>query len=296
MFSNIYDLSLNLFMHHPTDHFPILNLQKFYDGIMSDRDLLFHELIGKREIEEPHKHDFFILLLFEKGTGTHTVDFETFRLGTHQLHLVFPGQVHQWSMTDSTQGLQLMISRTWFESLLPALRFPVSYYLRHLVITLSASGYQALEQEFRAVSTDLKEKEILWELIYARVKVIVLLISKFVADNFNDYEQYQDNPVIAKFVQLIDCWYKAERSVAFYADKLNISANYLNVLSNRIFHVSASALIQDRILLEAKRLLKISNKSVKDIVFDLGFYDNASFSKFFKSHTNMTPSQFRAQP
>lgn len=296
MFSNIYDLSLNLFMHHATDHFPILNLQKFYDGIMSDRDLLFHELIGKREIEEPHKHDFFILLLFEKGTGTHTVDFETFRLGTHQLHLVFPGQVHQWSMTDSTQGLQLMISRTWFESLLPALRFPVSYYLRHLVITLSASGYQALEQEFRAVSTDLKEKEILWELIYARVKVIVLLISKFVADNFNDYDQYQDNPIIAKFVQLIDCWYKAERSVAFYADKLNISANYLNVLSNRIFHVSASALIQDRILLEAKRLLKISNKSVKDIVFDLGFYDNASFSKFFKSHTNMTPSQFRAQP
>jgi len=263
---------------------------------MSDRDLLFHELTGSREIEEPHKHDFFILLLFEKGTGTHTVDFETFSLGEHQLHLVFPGQVHQWSMTDPTQGLQLMISRSWFESLLPALRFPVSYYLRHLVIALSRPSYQALEQEFRAISADLKEKEILWELIYARVKVIALLISKFVADNFNDYDQYQANPIIAKFVQLIDSWYKTERSVAFYADKLNISANYLNVLTNRIFQISASSLIQERILLEAKRLLKISNKSVKDIVFDLGFYDNASFSKFFKSHTDMTPSQFKSQP
>ncbi|MDR2272285.1 MAG: AraC family transcriptional regulator [Sphingobacterium sp.] len=283
-------------MHHPTDHFPILNLQKFYDGVMSDRDLLFHELTGNREIEEPHKHDFFILLLFEHSTGVHCIDFETFALGPQQLHLVFPGQVHQWSMTDPTQGLQLMISRAWFESILPALRFPVSYYLRHLVIQLSTQSYTALEQEFRAVSADLKEKEILWELIHARVKVIALLISKIVADNFDDYDQYQDNPIIAKFVQLIDNWYKTERSVAFYAEKLNISANYLNVLSNKVFQVSASTLIQDRILLESKRLLKITDKSVKDIVFDLGFYDNASFSKFFKSHTNMTPSQFKSQP
>jgi len=68
------------------------------------------------------------------------------------------------------------------------------------------------------------------------------------------------------------------------------------VLSNRVLHKSASFLIQERVLLEAKRLLKISDKTIKAIVFDLGFYDNASFSKFFKCHTNMTPSQFKAQP
>nr|WP_288808506.1 helix-turn-helix domain-containing protein [uncultured Sphingobacterium sp.] len=97
-------------------------------------------------------------------------------------------------------------------------------------------------------------------------------------------------------MQLIYSGYKTERSVAFYADKLNISTNYLNVLTNRIFQISAPSLIQERILLEAKRLLKISNKSVKDIVFDQGFYDNVSFSKFFRSHTDMTPSQFKSQP
>ncbi|MDM1293310.1 helix-turn-helix domain-containing protein [Sphingobacterium sp. N143] len=283
-------------MYHPTDHFPILDLQKFYDGVMSDRHLLFHELVGKREIEEPHKHDFFILLLFEKSTGSHTIDFSTFSLGTRQLHLIFPGQVHHWRMVDPTHGLQLMISRSWFESLLPALRFPISYYLKHLVIDLSEHHFQALWTEFRAISYELKDKDILWELIYGRVKVIALLISKVVQDNFDDYEPYQDNPIMAKFVQLIDEWYKTERSVAFYAERLNISANYLNVLSNKIFQASASSLIQNRVLLEAKRLLKVSDKTIKDIVFDLGFYDNASFSKFFKSHTHMTPSQFKSQP
>jgi AraC-like DNA-binding protein len=46
-------------------------------------------------------------------------------------------------------------------------------------------------------------------------------------------------------------------------------------------------------LLEAKRLLKVSEMSVKDIVYDLGFYDHASFSKIFKAQTGMTPSQFK---
>jgi AraC-like DNA-binding protein len=58
-------------------------------------------------------------------------------------------------------------------------------------------------------------------------------------------------------------------------------------------NTSASSLIQGRILLEAKRLLKVSEMSVKDIVYDLGFYDHASFSKFFKAQTGMTPSQFK---
>jgi AraC-like DNA-binding protein len=58
-------------------------------------------------------------------------------------------------------------------------------------------------------------------------------------------------------------------------------------------NVAASSLIQDRVLLEAKRLLKTSSMTVKEIVFDLGFYDHANFSKFFKSHTAMTPSAFK---
>ena len=57
--------------------------------------------------------------------------------------------------------------------------------------------------------------------------------------------------------------------------------------------MAASSLIYDRILLEAKRLLKVSEMSVKDIVYELGFYDHANFSKFFRSQTGMTPTQFK---
>jgi AraC-like DNA-binding protein len=103
---------------------------------------------------------------------------------------------------------------------------------------------------------------------------------------------YHSNPIISKFLNLIDEHFRTERSVSFYADKLNISANYLNIVCKKNLNASASSLIQDRILLEAKRLLKVSEMSVK-ILYDLGFYDHASFSKFFKMQTGMTPSQFK---
>ncbi|WP_236636852.1 helix-turn-helix domain-containing protein [Sinomicrobium soli] len=61
----------------------------------------------------------------------------------------------------------------------------------------------------------------------------------------------------------------------------------------KIDSVPASSRIQDRSLLEAKRLLKTSDRYVKEIVYELGFYDHASFSRFFKQRTGLTPQQFR---
>ena len=203
--------------------------------------------------------------------------------------------MHQWKFEEDTVCYQLMISRDWFESFLPDLRFSSLYYQQHPVFQISDSLYTALLYEFRAIGQELQEAGILWEIIQTRSKLIGLLLRKSFEHMFNDFEKYHSNPIISKFVQLIDFHFKTSRSVSFYAEKLHISANYLNIVCKKGVNIAASTLIHDRILLEAKRLLKISEMSVKDIVYDLGFYDHASFSKFFKSHTGMSPSQFKEQ-
>ncbi|MBK1897576.1 AraC family transcriptional regulator [Chryseobacterium paridis] len=280
-------------MNQQSDYFPVLGLQEFSEDQSLGCNLLFNELHGERSIDEPHKHDFFIINLFEKGKGSHTIDFIEYEVENNHIHLVFPGQVHQWIIEKETVGYQLMISRQWFESFLPALRFSISYYQSHPVITISEAMHQLLLYEFKAIQSALSGENIFWELIQKRGEVIGLLISKSVEGTFNDFETFNSNPIISKFLHLIDEYYKEERSVSFYAEKLSISANYLNIVSRKNLNASASSLIQDRILLEAKRLLKVSEMSVKDIVYDLGFYDHASFSKFFKAQTGMTPSQFK---
>ena len=276
-----------------TDHFPVLGIQEFSENQLQGCHLLFNELHGERSIDEPHKHDFFIINLFEYGKGSHTIDFTEYEVGNSQIHLVFPDQVHQWVIEKETVGYQLMISRDWFESFLPSLRFSASYYQNHPVIHLSKGAFEIFRHEFQAIQKEIRSDNIFWEVVQKRSELIGLLVSKSVEGSFKDFERYHSTPIISKFLQLIDEHFKTERSVSFYADKLSISANYLNIVCKKNLNASASSLIQDRILLEAKRLLKVTEMSVKDIVYDLGFYDHASFSKFFKAQTGMTPSQFK---
>ncbi|HEY4651149.1 MAG TPA: helix-turn-helix transcriptional regulator [Pontibacter sp.] len=282
-------------MEHQEDYFPVLNIQEFSGQQSQASNLLFHELRGERSIEHPHKHDFFIIMLFGQGSGTHIIDFVEYQIQERQVHLLFPGQVHQWKIEQETVAYQLMISREWFEHFSPSLRFSSSYYQQHPVFTVSEKDYQALLYEFQAIRQALEEKEIFRELVQARSQVIGLLVSKIVESSFKDFETYHSNPIISRFLSAIELHFKRERSVAFYAERLHISANYLNIVCRKNLNASASSLIQDRILLEAKRLLKVSEMSVKDIVYELGFYDHASFSKFFKAQTGMAPTQFKEQ-
>ncbi|WP_292010452.1 helix-turn-helix transcriptional regulator [Chryseobacterium sp.] len=282
-------------MNDRSDYFPVLGIQEFAEQASSGCNLLFNDLSGERVIEDPHKHDFFIINLFEKGKGTHYIDFKEYSIEDRQVHLLFPDQVHRWEIGKETVGYQLMISREWFESFLPSLRFSASYYHIHPVFTLTEETYRQLWYEFQCIQDELKKKNLFWRLIQTRSELIGLLISRSVEGAFKDFEVYNSNPVLSKFFSLIDEYFKEDRSVSFYAEKLTISANYLNIICKKNLHVSASSLIQDRILLEAKRLLKVSEMSVKDIVYELGFYDHASFSKFFKAQTGMTPSQFKEQ-
>lgn len=99
--------------------------------------------------------------------------------------------------------------------------------------------------------------------------------------------------VIKSFSVLIDEYFKEESSVNFYADKLNITPNYLNILSQKYLKMPAGDVIKERTILEAKRLLTSTDLSIKEIGYQLGFNDNAYFSKVFKKYAGKTPGEFK---
>lgn len=277
------------------DPFPIFGISAFKDKQQSEDSLLYHELHGERFIDKPHKHDFFLFLLFEKGNGTHSIDFVDYKVAGHQMHLLFPDQVHSWRLGKATAGYQLMISRPVFETFADSLRFSFVLYQHHPVIDLPEKVFQKLLYEFRSVEEELNQKPIHWEMIHLRARLIAQLVSREAEQKFKDLEVYRTKPVLFKYHALVDAHFKEQKSVTFYAEQLNITPNYLTILCKRYFHVPATFLIQNRVILEAKRLMQVSEKSVKEIAFELGFSDLAYFSNFFKDKTGLSPRVFRSQ-
>ena len=277
------------------DSVPIISIQSFRKGQLAGRDeLLFNELHGERHIDKPHKHDFFVIILFDKASGIHNIDSKDYPINNKEIHILFPGQMHKWQINDGTIGYQLMTERSFFEQFAPYFRFSFTNYQNHPVIKISDEAFSKLMYEFNAIKEELKSENSLVHLINARAAVIAAIVSKEAEQIFTEFKVYQSNPRFAKFNMLIDEFYKEEKSVVFYAEKLHISANYLNILCKKHLKVSATQLIQQRIIIEAKRLLKSGDLSIKEIAFELGFTDHAYFSNFFKAQTDLTPSEFRS--
>ncbi|WP_316804269.1 helix-turn-helix transcriptional regulator [Pedobacter nototheniae] len=274
---------------------PVLGISEFRidQEAATDNSFQYHEIIGSRYIESPHIHDFFLFLLFEKGSGTHTIDFIEYNVEPKQLHLLFPGQVHSWKLGETTNAVQIMVSRRIFETFANALRYDFVLYRKHPVLNLTDETFQRLLYEFQSVRYELNLKPVLLDIISSRCKIIAQMASREAEESFEDLKVYHTKPILIDYLSLIDVHFKAHRSVKFYAEKLNITANYLNILSQKHFHTSATSLIHNRITLEAKRLLLTSKNSVKEIAYALSFYDLAYFSKFFKNQTGIGPREFR---
>lgn len=277
-------------------HFPLLGLQEFVSEQLTLRhQLLFNELHGERHIDMPHHHDFFIMILFKRAAGIHNIDFVDYEIQNFQIHLLFPGQVHQWNIGRETTGYQLMINQNFFERFAANFRYSFIDYRNHPVLQLDQKSFELIHHEFLAIRDELQSRDRLDELLSARSAVIAAIISKLAGKVFVNQEHYQIEPRIERFQQLIEESFKDKKLVSFYASALNISANYLNILCKKHLKISATQLIQQRILLEAKRLLKSTTLSVKEIAFELGFVDHAYFSNFFKTQTGTTPTYFRLQ-
>lgn len=98
-----------------------------------------------------------------------------------------------------------------------------------------------------------------------------------------------------QFIYLVEKNYLTLHKPADYADLLSMSVNNLSKKCQRYFGKSTSLMIQERLVLEAKKKLHLTRQSVKEIAFALNFSDEFYFSRFFKKFTGVSPHSFREQ-
>lgn len=106
-------------------------------------------------------------------------------------------------------------------------------------------------------------------------------------------ERGEDLRLFLKFYDLIEGNYRSHITLPKYAAQLCITEARLNDICQRMGGQSAKEIVHDRLLHEARWLLRFTTAPIGEIALDLGFSDSAYFSRFFTKKMNVTPSQYR---
>jgi AraC family transcriptional regulator, transcriptional activator of pobA len=166
----------------------------------------------------------------------------------------------------------------------------------HLFIKLDQQAQQKLKLLLDVFIEEFKTSDnIQNEMLLVLLKRLIIYITRLARSEYMPVKKLQDEKfhVIRKFNLLVEANYRSEHSVSFYAQQLCKSPKTLSNLFAIYNNKTPSQVIQERILIEAKRLLSYTEKSVKQITYELGFEDLSYFSNFFKKHTSLSPIDFR---
>ena len=136
------------------------------------------------------------------------------------------------------------------------------------------------------------------EMLLVLLKRLIIYVTRLARSGYAPVKKLQDERfhIIRKFNLLVEKNFKTEHSVSFYAEQLCKAPKTLSNLFAIFNQKTPSQIIQERITVEAKRLLCYTDRSIKLITFELGFEDVPYFSNFFKKNTGVSPSEFRNPP
>jgi AraC family transcriptional regulator, transcriptional activator of pobA len=249
----------------------------------------FKEVIKRTK---PHKHDaYFELIYLSQGAGFHWIDTEKFQV-TPPVVFFLSGQLHYWEMTAIPKGYVMLFREGFF----------AQKDILNLVRSLEGTVYVnpspddnldfifgEMEKEYRNPS--LKSDELIQG--YLSVALIKLLRHK---EQMSLAGSSGGQEVFRKFQQFIHYTNPVSNlKVNEAADHLGLSPQNLNAICRKVSGRSASELIIEQVILEAKRYLLHSDKNVSEIAFTLNFTDPSHFVKYFKKAAGETPQAFRSR-
>ena len=250
--------------------------------------------IGDGEVREPHRHAYNELIWVREGRGRHLIDGEPVEFGPRTLTLIAKGQVHQFQRAEQVSGVVARFGDEWlagprrwlfsgqtctpvnvpeedakrFDDLLELLRVEVE----------RPPGPESAELRSHLLSSALLWAE-RWREAHLEDR----------GASGTDVELHR------RFLETLERDFATNHEARHYAGELGVTTGTLSRTLTRIAGRTTKQLILDRVLLEAARLLRFSDLSIKEIAARLGFSDQFAFSKAFKRQRGEAPLDFRGR-
>ncbi|SEW45198.1 AraC family transcriptional regulator [Chitinophaga arvensicola] len=260
---------------------------------------------NQADTTKPHIHSYYQIIWFQSGKGTHFVDFKAYDVLENAIFFIAPNQVHYFDQHTDYEGVLIHFN----ESFLVQKDTEIDFFLK---CSLFNNPYQTpsccigkgiepiLGEYIQQINAELAEdtafgKE---ELLRTYLKSFLIQVQR----RKNEYDKIQGKAPflvdekrlqLIHFVNLISENYKKGLTVAEYAAIMHVSPRTLTDLTHQQLNKTPLQMIQERIILEAKRFLLHSSLNVNQVGYRLGFDDPSYFVKYFKKHAGISPSGFR---
>lgn len=251
---------------------------------------------GKGLVHELHKHDFFFVLALQKGSGTHEIDFTNYNVIDNSIFILRPGQVHQLELKANCTGFLMEFDSTFYHTNNNVSNLRLRKANSKAFCELDIHRFKKVIGILANIFDEYTSKQEGYvEVVKANLDIFFV---EFIRQSQNPQSISNDSSSYTQgryddFLEVLGDRITNLKQVSQYADLMNLSTYQLNAITKATIGKSASEMINEQIILEAKRYLLATPNQVKDIADHLGYEDSSYFIRFFKKHTGFSPEAFR---
>jgi AraC-like DNA-binding protein len=242
-----------------------------------------------------HRDNCYLFILLEQGEAQVVIDFKEYRVQGIALGCILPGQVHHpITLTNNVSAWVMCLDGMFIRDEWKGI-FETILIFGNTVVPEAGTvhelklGFELLDRTMQSVNS-LSSTHIVCALATA--------IAGIIAESYRQRQPVAFTKrlmsITLQFKTLLAVHLKTVKSPSQYANMLHISPTYLNEAVKKTTGFSAGYWIQSAAIFEAKRLLFYTDKSIKEIAFELGYDDHAYFTRLFTRLSGMPPTLFRA--
>jgi AraC family transcriptional regulator, transcriptional activator of pobA len=249
------------------------------------------------------RHNYFSLIWITKGIGKVKADFTEYNFEANTLFAFSPYQPYMFSSDQDIEGIAILFHPDFYcihmhqkEVACNGVLFNNIYEPPFILINEPTKTTFTLLLE--QMKSEMQNQALAqYDLLVSYLKIFLITASRNKTEQQTTKNKQfinQKEPfIIQNLKDAIEKDFKTKHSASEYANTLSISSKALAKITKTHFNKTITELISERIVIEAKRELFLTKKSVKEIAYELGYDDEHYFSRFFKVNADVSPQIYR---
>jgi YesN/AraC family two-component response regulator len=246
--------------------------------------------------------NYYTLIWIKAGNGSVKVDFSEYEFITNQMLAFAPYQPFILSTNEPINGIVIHFHPDFFcihkhqqEVACNGVLFNNIYEPPY--ISIDEKAQKTFEMVVEQMKTEMQNPALAqYELLISYLKIFLITASRLKKEQQSEpiSADTENEPFILQNLKnYIEIHFKSRHAPSDYASLLHITPKALAKITKNYFNKTLSNLIAERIIIEAKRELYLTNKSVKEIAYELGYEDEHYFCRFFKINADVSPQLYR---